>query len=292
MKENGNIKVYSLDDDIHENRFFKIERMEDHYVETAGITNTPHRHDFYLILWLICGKGTHNIDFNTYELAENQIYFLTPGQIHQLDAIEKPLGWAIYFSPDFLIHNNIPASFIDNIRLFRPYHQSPPLSIDDSVAAKLKTLTSQMKDFANDHGPFNQEGLGALLKLFLIHCNNACDMPMSLESKSSCILIDFRKEVEAHFKQTHKVNEYANWLHITPKYLNEVIKDSLGYTAKEYILDRIMMEAKRMLLHSQMSVKQIAIELGFKEPLHFNAFFKKSTNISPGAFRNEFKPLR
>ena len=85
----------------------------------------------------------------------------------------------------------------------------------------------------------------------------------------------------------HKVAEYAEMLAVTPKHLNEVIKNTIGVTAKDYIIDRILIEAKRLLLHTDDSVKMIALSIGFSEPLHFNSFFKNKMDMTPLEYRRE-----
>lgn len=289
MKENKDIKVYRLADDEYPSRFFKLEKMEDHYDDVNGMVDEPHSHDFYTVIWIKEGKGRHIIDFTSYNLGKNHIFFLTPGQVHQVATENRPKGWVLSFSVDFLILNNIPLSFIENINLFQPYNESPPLKITEELANRLQQLLEEMIPYFENQLDFRNEALGAQLRLFLIYCNAQCDLPQPLESTESCVLVDFRKEVEKNFKNNHKVGEYADRLSITPKYLNEVIKGSLGYTAKEFILDRIVIEAKRLLIHSDMTSKQIAYELGFKEAVHFSTFFKKATGLAPIEFKEAKK---
>lgn len=280
------IKVHHLEDEDLAKRFFRMERLEDHYDRVEGVMSKPHRHDFYTVIWLKKGEGSHIIDFNKFDFEPNQLYFVSPGQIHQIHHHNRPKGWSFSFSNDFLIKNNISSSFLNNMNVFRQYGDSPPLVINDMTNKELEKLTNQMIPFYDGEDEHRLEALGALLLLFLIYCNQACNLPQSIGSPSSCTLIDFRDKVESQFRMSHKVNEYAQQMGITAKHLNEVVKTTIGQTAKDYIVDRIILEAKRMLTHSQMSAKQISLELGFKEALHFSTFFKKVTGITPIQFRN------
>lgn len=287
VKAVDGIKVYRLANEAFPKRFFNMDTMETIYEHTRGKTNEPHRHDFYTIVWVRKGKGNHLIDFNTYPIDDNLVFFISPGQIHQIDTPAKPEGCVITFSSDFLVNNDISTGFITNINLFKPYSDSPPLVLVPPTSDKIKDIVDEMYGFFNSNSNYKYQAIGALMKLFLIHCNNVGNPHREAEiNEISTVLFNFRQLVETHFRQFHKVKEYAELLFITPKHLNEVIKDAIGCTAKDYILDRISMEAKRMLLHSDNTVKQIAFALGFKEPLNFSAFFKKCTGLSPSDFRN------
>ena len=117
-------EVYSEEGDVS----FGIFRMEDIYEEQNGEPDEPHRHSYYTVLIVNRGKGLHKIDFNTYDLQNRQVFFVAPGQVHQVIEKEKPIGFAMTFSNQFLVENFIPLSFIDSLNLFQNYGQSPPLT--------------------------------------------------------------------------------------------------------------------------------------------------------------------
>ena len=87
----------------------------------------------------------------------------------------------------------------------------------------------------------------------------------------------------------HSVKDYSASLFVTPDYLNKVVKSLIGKTAKEYIQNRIIIAAKRLLFHTTSSNKEIAFELGFNEPDHFSSFFKKCTSMSSSVFRERMQ---
>ncbi len=268
---------------------YRIARMEDHYNERDGIKDDPHRHDFYTVILVKKAFGKHMIDFNDYPFSENQLFFVNPGQVHQVEEDQMPKGYVILFSTQFLVENNIPVSFIDDLNLFNDYGQSPPLGFDDAMLNKFSGYFEEMIKWDQSVRKLKEQAIGAILKLFLIECNNLCSLTQRhdqhIEAGNS-ILKHFKTLVNENFATWHSSSEYASELSITPDHLNRIVKMYVGKTAKEYIQNRISLAAKRMLYFSELSAKEIGYELGFDEPSNFSAFFKKNTGESPSQFRN------
>jgi AraC-like DNA-binding protein len=260
------------------------------YEQTNGNKDVPHRHDYYTVLLVEEANGEHIIDYQTYNFASNQVFFVGPGQVHQVVTPTKPSGWVITFSREFLVENGIPESFISNISLFRQFGEAPPLELDDTSLERLQRIVLDMEEQLALDLHYRNRALGALLQLFLICCNNSCLLDtnqLDEENASVCMLRDFKALVQGHYQEWHKVAQYAAEIHITPKHLSSTVKNLTGKTAKEIIQDRLTLEAKRLLLHTELNIKEIAYQLGFEEPLHFSGFFKKQTGVSPSSFRGK-----
>ncbi len=275
-----------------ENLNFGVSKLEATYEKRSGKTDEPHRHDFYTVLVVKKAKGVHNIDFNTYDLANNQLYFIAPGQVHQLVEDKIPVGFSLVFSAQFLVQNGIELSFIDNLNLFEDYGQSPPLVPNKIQFNKIENYCSEMHKLQNGSANMKELSIGAYLKLLLIDCNNICDInpiEINLDNSGNHIIRSFKKLVNQKYQEEHSTQFYANELHITSDHLNRVFKSKIGKTAKEYIQSKIITEAKRLLYFSNLTTKEIGYTLGFKEPGNFSAFFKKCTNSSPLMFRKAFK---
>ncbi|MFK7924966.1 MAG: helix-turn-helix transcriptional regulator [Bacteroidia bacterium] len=270
---------------------FNLQKMEDIYEQVGGKADVPHRHDYYTVLFVERANGEHLIDYRPYAFAERQVHFVSPGQVHQVMATDKPKGWVITFSPDFLVQNNIPSHFIANVNLFRVFGDSPPLVLDEPNFDRLCELLQAMENLMPQQLRYRARALGAYLQLFLIHSSNSrfLDEGQLDESANSevCILRDFKHLVDHSYHQWHKVGDYAEEMHISPKHLSQTVKKNVGQTAKEMIQGRLLLEAKRMLIHTEFSIKEIAYELGYHEPLHFSAFFKKQAGLSASAFREQ-----
>lgn len=287
------VKTYQKVNSKKENVSFGISRMEDIYIKRNGEVDEPHRHNYYTVLFINKANGLHKIDFNTYELSDKQIFFVAPGQVHQVMETKKSLGFAMTFSNQFLVESSIPLSFIDSLNLFQNYGQSPPLSPSRDQFDAIENFTKNIFKLFNSDTKMKSLSIGAFLKLLLIECNNICainPVESDLDSSGDNLIRAFKNAVDNNYKKEHSTTYYANELHITPDHLNRTIKAKIGKTAKEYIQARIVTEAKRLLYFTNLSNKQIGYELGFNEPANFSAFFKKNTQLSPSNFKkNEIK---
>ena len=278
-------KVYSEDE---EDVSFGIFRMEDIYIEQNGKADEPHRHNYYTVLIVNEAKGLHKIDFNTYELSNKQVFFVAPGQVHQVIESEMSIGFAMTFSIEFLVENSIPLSFIESLNLFQNYGQSPPLQPNKQQFDAIEHYANQIFDLYGSNTQMKCMSISAFLKLLLIECNNVCainPIEMDVDTTGDNLIRSFKKAVEQSYKKEHSTTFYANELYITRDHLNRTFKARTGNTAKDYIQAIIITEAKRLLYFSDLTNKEIAYELGFNEPANFSAFFKKHTQLSPSNFK-------
>ena len=269
---------------------FGISKMEDIYTKRNGKIDEPHRHNYYTVLIVNKAKGEHKIDFNSYKLSNKQIYFVAPGQVHQVIEKEKSFGFAMTFSNQFLIENSIRLSFIDSLNLFQNYGQSPPLIPTDKQFEAIEGFSNQIFKLFNSEANMKFLSIGAFLKLLLIACNNICainPIESDIDSSGDNLIRTFKKEVENNYKAEHSTTFYAKQLHISPDHLNRTVKSKIGKTAKDYIQARIITEAKRLLYFTDLSNKEIGYELGFNEPANFSAFFKKHAQLSPSNFKKK-----
>ncbi len=287
--QHQDIKTQSFSETLFHTWGFSLLRMEDHYRNTNGKPDSPHRHDYYTILFIEQGEGLHIVDFKEYIIENNTIYFIQPGQMHQVILTSEPKGWIITFTEEFLITNSISEKLINNIYLFNDYGQSPPLPISEKDIPVYLNLIAQMEQFTASLESYSMEAAGSLVKLFLIQSNNHCSLHKSnnpqLEETSNHILRNFKQLLNKQYANAHMVADYADELAVTSDYLNKIVKSITGKSAKDHIQSKLIIEAKRALTFSNLSNKELAYNLGFEESAHFNNFFKKSTGLTPNEFR-------
>lgn len=268
---------------------FVFKTMEEIDIALGGIEDNPHRHNYYTIIWPFSATGRHIIDFNEYPVIRDHIFFVSPSQVHQVITDPDPTGYVILFTPEFLEKNSIRHDFIANLKLFQNIDETPPLPIDEKMAVRLRDFADHMKQAFILKDEMYLETIGAYLKLFLIECNTHCSLipdtdPQSIEVSKNLVK-RFKDLVEKNYTEWHQVKNYADILSITPNYLNEVIKSSVNISAKDFIQQRITLEAKRMVVYTDKSAKEIGFDLGFEDPAHFSKFFKSNTGQSLAEFR-------
>ncbi|MEL6717512.1 MAG: AraC family ligand binding domain-containing protein, partial [Bacteroidota bacterium] len=180
----SNIKSYQNIHPEHAHLSFDIKRMEDIYDKVKGQVDEPHRHAYYTVVLVKKAKGKHIIDFQEFDLKAQQVYFVSPGQVHQIVEHERSLGYALTFSPQFMLENGIDVSFVEDLHLFQDFGYTPPLELEIAELDKLIALVEEIYAFTRGGQKFKYQAVGALLKLFLIHCNHACSLSREENTQS------------------------------------------------------------------------------------------------------------
>jgi len=268
---------------------FVIQTMEAIDTALEGEPDEPHRHNYYTLIWPFTGKGKHIIDFREYPIEPDHIFFVSPQQVHQVVVEGHPTGVVIQFTCTFLQKYGIREDFISNLRIFRNSDETPPLPVQSPMTERLRQFTGGMLDAFHSATEFRHDAIASWLKLFLIECNGHCSLhpegnPQN-EEVGRNLVKGFKELVEQHFREWHQVKEFAGALHVTPGYLNEVLRTAIGVSAKDYIQQRIVLEARRLSLFTGTSIKEIGFELGFEDPAHFSKFYKGQTGESLVSFK-------
>ncbi len=280
---------------LHQNHrvHFICKTMQQIESEANEQLHFPHRHDYYSIIWVEKAKGVHHIDFRSYPIDNQTIFFVSPEQVHHLQILGKPIGRVFLFTAEFLESNGIPQHFLAGLELFFACDEVKPIRLKRRQVNEIRLYADEIfREFQHEQY-LKQESIAAWLKLMLITCKrikaeNSSLAPASLTSTSK-IVKDFKTALEANYAGMHKVSEYAALQHLSSNYLNEVIKEETGKSAKDLIQDRIMLEAKRLATHADLSLKETAYQLGFDDPSHFSKFFSNRNGTDFTTFRNQIR---
>lgn len=244
-----------------------------------------HRHTFYTVLWVEAGTGTHELDFRSYPLRPPELHFVSPEQIHQLVTPPgaPPQGCLLRFTPDFLTRHHLAGDWLTSLELFFNCDEAPPLAVPAAAVPRVRALLAGLRAEFDDAAaqPLHADGLAAWLRLLLIEARRLKllalppDPGPTRAPAASTTMRRFKTLVEQQFRHTHSVSEYAGWLALSPDYLNELVKHATGTSAKQFILGRALLEARRLAVASDLRLKEVAGTLGFADPTHFAKLFSQ-----------------
>ncbi|GLB49442.1 helix-turn-helix domain-containing protein [Neptunitalea lumnitzerae] len=269
---------------------FEIHSLEDYICEHQTKMTKPHSHTYYQILWFEKGAGKHYVDFKEYEVVENTLFFITKNQIHYFDKNPLYNGVVMVFNDVFLADSeNYMESFLRDT-IFNNFESDPRFQISKREVDTFHRITELMRmEFQEKDDFTRKEYLRHLLNLVLITLQRIGkrnhDVSLPMQHQSHMVLVKFKQLLEKHYKEKHLVQQYAVMLDISVKTLSNVTKVLTQRSPLALINERIVLEAKRLLSYSGMSISEIAFDVGFEDPSYFAKFFKRQSGILPNEFR-------
>jgi AraC family transcriptional activator of pobA len=239
-----------------------------------------------------CGDIKYGRD--TYDYQDRTLVFVAPGQIINVDINEeyKPSGYALLFHPD-LIHGTSLGKHIDNYNFFS-YQTREALHLSEKerkiVLDCFEKIRYELEQGTDKHSKML---IAANIELFLNYCVRFYDRQFITRNDANKSNIEKFEGLLKDYYHSDKANTFgipavtwcAEQLHLSPNYFGDMVKKETGKTAMEYIQLKVMEIAKERLLGSNMTISEIAYELGFKYPQHFTRAFKKSVGYSPNEYR-------
>jgi AraC-like DNA-binding protein len=247
----------------------------------------PHKHNYFVIVWVRKGSGIHLIDVEKYELAPNTVYCLSPGQIHLLKANEETEGCVISFTSDFLCLTEENYDLLFNSGLFYTFSQSPVIPITEDMRVELEDIVQKLLREYDNFFLLRSEILRGYLKIFLIYLTRQFQQSKrnGHHSRNIELVKNFFSSLERNYTKKKMVADYAAEFAVTPNYLNEIVKKVSSFPASEHIKQRVVLEAKRHAAYSDVSMKEIAYGLGFDDVAHFSKYFKNATGMNFSDFK-------
>lgn len=284
------LPVYQIQDfhaQEQKEQYFYISTFAAHLQEHLFIRE-PHKHNFYTILFITQGTGIHVIDFRKYDVKPDSVFFMVPGQVHSWELSDDADGFVIFFTPAFYL-KEFPHRSLFNFPFFNVLLHRPALYLAQKAEtdALLQICHALQKEHQGQE-LMRSEMLSRYLDILLIRLArvfHASEIVTDTHKGELLLLQALENLIDQHYKEHLPVTFYAEQLHVTVKQLNEACKRSLGKTTNELVLERAVLEAKRLLVHSELTSTQIAAELGYFDNAYFFRFFKKRTGFTPEQFR-------
>jgi YesN/AraC family two-component response regulator len=264
-------------------RFF----IQDLEVKLNGkpMIESLHRHDFFFILVLEKGVGSHAIDFISYEVKDHTLFFIKPGQVHALTLSPKSKGYLLHFSGEAYHANNTTHSqLLHKVARNDYYALEPPFF--KSIYPLLTAIYDEQTKKAIGYEEIIRANLSILFTKLTRKFPNTDSISKGYTQERFEVFLEL---LETHMTHKKQVSQYADMMNLSVYQLNMIVKSSVDKTCSELIKEHIILEAKRYLLATSKQINQIAAALGYEDVSYFIRLFKKHTQYAPNSFRQNFK---
>ncbi|GAB3947243.1 helix-turn-helix domain-containing protein [Spirosoma harenae] len=245
----------------------------------------PHRKDYYLLVFARRGNSRHWVDMTPYVTRDNTFYIFVPNQLIVKEEPKAMWGTAMAFTADFLALQESAA--LSKLPLIRNPQNAHELKLATSDIQFIEDILEKIYNEYTHPGEWQQRMLIAYLTVFVTYLSRLYTEQFEGDSLSTdkLLLKKYQATIEENFRELHQVSEYASLLNVSAGYLSEVVKVQSGRPAIVHIHERLVLEARRLLFHSQQSLKEIAFDLGFSDASYFSRFFKRETDLTPAEYR-------
>lgn len=263
---------------------FYVNSFQNHLI-THPFVEDPHRHNFYLLAFFTKGSGTHEIDFDTFDVCPGSVFMLQPGQMHHWSLSEDVDGYVLFYSQE-MYNLYFGEKDIDSFPFYFSIATKPEIVLSQPEVEGLLPYFEMIFRESNANELFKKDKILNLLDVIHIDLARIFQETVAPEIHSYNVkLKQFRQLLEENFRNEKSAAFYAEGLHITLKHLNRICNETVNKTTTEIISDRVILEAKRMLMDKKLLINEVATKLGYDDYSYFVRFFKKNAEMTPKEFR-------
>lgn len=246
----------------------------------------PARREFFEIVWLRDEEALHVPQHSFQTLRGDWIYLIPPYRVHQLNKAGKK-GVLISFKRE-LVEGDLKEFLLDVFRIFNIQGEFSCLQLNEQTSAGLASVFRLLLE-EYEKKEMQLVMIKALLKVFLLKLIQLKEEHFTRQDINEKRIYEFMLLLEMNYLNERTADFYADKLGISAKRLNQILKEKLDKTAVQLIHDRVVLEAKRQIIHSENTIKEIAFNLGFKDSSYFSRFFKQLTRQTPQEFQQNVK---
>lgn len=283
------IKKIQFQKTEYEHFDFEVIKLKDFFVDkNLKHIMQNHRVNFYMILCITAGEGQHEIDFKLYSYKAGDALLISKNQVHRFYPKSDVDGYLILFTDTFLyryLHSNI-SEFLEP---FQSVYLYPIIKFDnnDDGFERIQ-LDILYRYYINKNNLLKPEILKSHLRTFMLLIkSNSMDNQNNIDTHNYEKFITFMNLVETNFKHKKTVQEYADIMYVSKKTVNSITRKAVDLSAKQFIIDRIILEIKRYLSEGNLTVNEISELMGFDQPSNLTKFFKRYEGMTPSEFRKK-----
>ncbi|MEO6315263.1 MAG: helix-turn-helix domain-containing protein [Chitinophagaceae bacterium] len=253
----------------------------------------PNQDKWYALVWVRKGAGDYFVDNEKHPLESNTVYCIAARQIHLLEPAAGCEGFVLSFDRNFinLKENNFDILFNTGLCCFSPCPRA--VKINEDIIADMNQLIYKIILEIENVYLLKTEVVKGFLKIMLIYLCRQFEAGhhFGTRVKNMEVLRRFNELVETEFTSRKNVTQYAEKMHLTPGYLNTIVKKASGYSVSYHIHQRVVLEAKRRAFTEDSTMKEIAYHLGFNCTSHFSKFFKNVSGLNFSDFKRDLNRM-
>ena len=270
---------------------FYANDFRSHLKQNEDLVLLPHGHDFYMSVLITAGNGTHQIEFNNYLIKPGRVFMLAPGQAHTWNLSDDIEGYIFFHTKEFY-DLNFTYEKVANYPFFSNLCNTPLIELKKSSLEKIESIFSEIVKEYHHNELMKFKKLPSMLNILYIELSREY-LPQKMRDAQNLPYLARVRQLEElinkNFVEIKSAGKYARLMHVSEKHLNRMVKVSLNKTTSDLITERIILEAKRMLVFSKKNMGEIIGELGYADSTYFFRFFKKKTTLTPTAFLKQFR---
>ncbi|MEN4761340.1 helix-turn-helix transcriptional regulator [Chryseobacterium sp. C39-AII1] len=272
---------------------FYFSTVQNHLIVGHRHLEKAHRHDFYATILFTKGSGVHEIDFQKYTVEAGSLFFMSPGQIHSWELSNDIEGYLFFCLQDFYELHYVNQK-LRNFPFFGSVNFPRKLQLNELELNENLTLFQELeKEYHAQDIMKNGLMLSLMSNIFIKSTRQFSRDFDHLASSASLSYFkhyqEFETLVELYFTKEKSITFYASLMNISSKHLNRIMQTVVQKTATDVITERVVLEAKRMLMYLDESLVEIAFRLGYEEYSYFVRVFRKTSGMTPTQFIKKYK---
>lgn len=259
------------------------------HLESHKFVNTPHKHNSYITIFFTKGSGEHLIDFDTFPVKPGSVFLLNPGQVHSWKLSKDVEGFVFIHTKEF--YNSIFINRkIEDFPFFHLQQNYPVIYLLKKDRHRIEIFSELIHETFNKPSEFRLVKLGTITDLMYIELSQLYIPTGKIKTDTHSNygkVVKLQQLIDQHYKTKKLPSDYADLMNMSIRHLNRISQETVNKSTGNLIFDRILLEAKRILIHKDTAISRVADELGYEDTSYFIRLFKKKTGFSPKEFQQK-----
>jgi len=272
-------------DDVDQLLGISIEQL----TKQVPFRHIPHRHDFYHLFWIESGNGTFVSDGRSYPLTRGSLIFVSPGQVHAWKCNDTLKGYVLCFEPASLFSgSDRPYRLLHDLAQFSATTKDrATFQVAGSTYRILRVAFKNLADEFHGSAEFRCDMVRSQITALLIRLHRLCLSTPSVEVQaySTHLTNRFLSLLEKEAGKLQRARYYTSALSVSPRVLVDAVLAETGKSPSAWIRDRTLLEARRLLIYTDLTISEIAYRLNFRNVSYFVRFYRRLAGVPPGASR-------